>query len=148
MHNCAGEPIPVADRAYTAPAVLASNMLIGSRAQANCWDYMRHALAMSKKSAATDVTNLVANCGRILAPFVDTRSDTRAHKSPGAWHLSSIPYVRADGREFRCRLWRCAALRETWQLRALMHAATLNMLLSLYAGAAGARCCLVVCTQI
>ena len=114
MHNCAGVPLPVAERAYTAPAVLASNMLIGSRAQANCWDYMRHALAPNKKSTASDVATLVANCGRISAPFVDPRNDTRKRKAPGNWTLSGIPYVRADGREFRCRLWKCVTLRETW----------------------------------
>ena len=61
MHNCAGKPHPVAERAYTAKAVLASNMLIGSRAQTNIWDYMRHAQAMSKRSTINDVATLVAN---------------------------------------------------------------------------------------
>ena len=110
----AGQPQPAAKKLLTAPAVIASNMMIGTRTMSTGYDFLRYAQANAKKGDVYNITSFLANGGKAPAPFVDTRTCRQERRSPGVWWLPAIPVTRGDARDFRCRLWKEATFTKAW----------------------------------
>ena len=144
----AGESRPRNERLCDAPAVLAMNELTGFRILPNLWEHVRAAVTTRKESPFNTLAYLIEEAGATFAPFYDRRTQLGARTGPETCGHHSPIYTRACGREFKVRMATARRLTEEWQMRALWHPVTLNVLLSLYCGTLMSRNALIVCHEI
>ena len=58
---------------YAAPAIVATNELIGFRMLPNLWEHARAAVSGRREGALTTIASLIGDAGMTYAPFYDRR---------------------------------------------------------------------------
>ena len=133
---------------FAAPAIIATNELVGFRILPNLWEHIRGAAATRREGVLNTMAYFLEDAGMTFAPLIDRRQSEGTRLGSEVWSQPGINYARADGSEFKCRMAEAQKLTSEWQMRALMHPTTLNVMLSLYCGLLQSRNCVVVCHEV